>query len=537
MNNKLSSILIELFIVFILLMSGWKYTYAIDNIIDIGMADESNYLWGGAEIRNGEFTTGTVADSAPLYTIWYYLLSLWRPDRIALYYFNYKVLAVLLPVLLYILLRRYELSIISSVTVSFFFMISCANLWVWPKVSHFSAVIVLSSFILASCAKSFATRAGVICIGGLLSSYVRPEMFLAFTLLSTIFIIAVFVEFKKHRSIKVIIFLAGIIMLTGFMIRIFGWPARGNRAFVAFGQHFSLNWVHWTGNQNISPWNNWRDIIDRNFGNIHNMSQALINNPNLFFKHMASNIMSIPKSLKIFLYHTNVIMPVNFREAGAYLLLGIIVLYILLKRNRLIPTLKSRITENSDLLLFFSCYLMVGFVSVLFFYPRHHYLIIPGMLIIVMAAIFLAGRKRDHEFRDYKHLLLLGALVIAVTPSSLGLSGTATGKPNLETIKFIRSLSIDQNVNLLEANGGFHIYLGDNFSRVAPVDKESGFNDFIERRQIKAIVLTDGLMNDTRFKDDEDWKFFLENYKCLGWTGLGIPNTNRQFIVDSRLLK
>ena len=106
------------FVIFILFVSGWKYIYGLEKILDIGLYDESNYLYSGVKLFSNGFPD---AESAPLYTIWYYLLSLLQPDIIELYFLNYKILTVLPPILLYILLRKQKVQIIPSVIISSFF--------------------------------------------------------------------------------------------------------------------------------------------------------------------------------------------------------------------------------------------------------------------------------------------------------------------------------------------------------------------------------------------------------------------------------
>lgn len=86
-----------------LLLASWKYVYGLDQLLDIGLYDESNYLSQGVRLWQKGLPS---AQSAPLYAIWYWLLSIIQPDRIALYYLNYSLMVVLLSLALYVILRR-----------------------------------------------------------------------------------------------------------------------------------------------------------------------------------------------------------------------------------------------------------------------------------------------------------------------------------------------------------------------------------------------------------------------------------------------
>src|SRR5258708_27418370 len=129
-----------------LALAGWNLTYGLQDLIDIGMFDEGLYLYHGVTLLHG--LPG--ADAAPLYAVWYFILSLLQPDRAALYYLNYKLMTVLPVLLLYLVLRRYKVGLIPATVIAFFFLIESINLPVWPKVSHFSVILILASFYSAS---------------------------------------------------------------------------------------------------------------------------------------------------------------------------------------------------------------------------------------------------------------------------------------------------------------------------------------------------------------------------------------------------
>ncbi len=522
----------DAWIAFILLLAGWKYTCGLEKILDIGLYDESVYLYRGVSLPSHGLPD---AQHAPLYALWYFLLSLWRRDRIDLYYFNYKALAVILPIVIYYLLRRYKVSILPSVAVSFFFLISYANLAVWPKVSHFSLLVVLLSFALATYPKSPSGRLAVVVSGALLGSYLRPELFFAFILLSLFYTGFMLLKVRTHHLSDYIPFTL-VVTLAGLLVAFLGLPlGSGGRAFSAFGQHFALNWAGWTGSH-LNPWTNWKGIIEQNFGAIRSIPEAMISNPVVFAKHIVDNIMNIPRPLMDLLFvHASIFLPGIRNKIDTYLLVILLAIYVFFSRHRIISGLKSRIIGRKVVFLCFGCYLVPSLIAALVIFPSHHYLLLAGTLVLIAAALLLTSQEGAQSF-TMKQLLLLSLIVIAILPPPSHLVGAAPRRMNVNTIEFVRSLQIIREVNLLEAEGGFHIYLPDNFHRVTEHAKDAGFNVFLIREKINMIVLTDKLKNDSRFRNDAEWRYFLDHYAALGYRRMYIPNTNRQLIIVEELL-
>src|SRR5215217_4847490 len=173
-----------------LLLAGLKFTYRLPSILDIDLLDESGYLYKGVRL----ITDGVPsAENAPLYAAWYYMLSLLQPDRVALYFLNYKALTVLPPILVFFLLRRYGLSTLAGVIISGLFLVSAANLPVMPKPNHFALIIILLSLIAATYTKRDTLAILLVSIGTLVCSYVRPEFFLTYLLILMLYVVVVVV--------------------------------------------------------------------------------------------------------------------------------------------------------------------------------------------------------------------------------------------------------------------------------------------------------------------------------------------------------
>jgi hypothetical protein len=158
-----------------------------------------------------------------------------------------------------------------------------------------------------------------------------------------------------------------------------------------------------------------------------------------------------------------------------------------------------------------------------------------AVLVGTLLAISIFHKNTQRVEFSLPHLIA-GLLVIAITPSASSFFNSQL-QPNKATIQFIASLDIEQQVQLLEAEGGYHYYLSDNFERVVQYEKEDHFGAFYDEYDINMIVLSEGLQRDSRFRDDQEWHTFLNTYPEMGYTMIEIPKTNRQLLLDQDLLR
>ncbi len=516
-----------------LLLASWKYVYGLDQLLDIGLYDESNYLSEGVRLWQKGLPS---AQFAPLYAIWYWLLSIIQPDRIALYYLNYSLMVVLLPLALYVILRRYLVNPFWAVTFSFLFLVSSGNFATWPKVSHFALLIVLSTIIGATFFQRTGTRLSLFTVGALLCSYVRPEFFLTFVILLVGSIGYILFNFKKERFTGILVIFI-LLLVSGGFTTWWGWPiGSGNRSFIAFGQHFSLNWVDWT-KSNLSPWTDWQSIISLNFNDSQNMFAAFRNNPIMFTKHIITNIRRLPMLfVNTFFLHATILFPPSLQEHEKHLLLLIFFICIIYMREKWISWFNGGYQRYKPELFIFASFIFSPLISSIVIFPRQHYVIIWGLLITLLLAIIVFDKGLIWSGFTITKFFMASLLIVAMTPPSSFLI-TSNSQPNKNTIRFIESLNIKHKVYLLEAEGGYSIYLGDNFSRVSEYSKNQGFDDFHKAKNINMIVLSKGLRNDSRFRSDKEWADFLDNHTERGYVLLEIPRTDRTLLVAQYLLK
>jgi hypothetical protein len=59
----------------------------------------------------------------------------------------------------------------------------------------------------------------------------------------------------------------------------------------------------------------------------------------------------------------------------------------------------------------------------------------------------------------------------------------------------------------------------------------------MEERNINMILVTDVLVEDSRFRDDTEWLYFLENYSTFEFTQVDVPYAGRILLIRNDLLK
>jgi len=121
--------------------------------------------------------------------------------------------------------------------------------------------------------------------------------------------------------------------------------------------------------------------------------------------------------------------------------------------------------------------------------------------------------------------MVIALVIVAVAPNIVRLLGPGPHpQPTLSAIKSIRSLDITAKIHLLTDYYGYATYLPRNFSGLPSYYKDIPFDDFRRKYDINMILVDNFLTNDSRFRNDEEWKTFLQNYECVGFVRLLLPD-------------
>ena len=525
-------------LVILILFAGMIYTSGISQYLDIWLYDESNYLASGLAVPKGLPSS----ENAPIYAIWYYLLSLFRNDSIELYFLNYRAMTVLPAVAFFLAARLSGVPRIFSIAFALGLLVSSAIFPIGPKVAHFALLLLLIGFFLAGFTKEIRVKISLLLITSLAASYARPEYFLS-VIVFGVFLIAHVLHQAKNEGIKKFLpFSAFLAIFLSFTILNFGLPiGGGDRSMVAFGQHYSLNWVRWN-NDERNPWTNYKTITKIDFGDANSVSSAIFSNPHAFSMHLLTNLDSLPK--EILSTFVSSYPAGRWGRAGTALGISIIILAMILyawrsesKNNDKGSWLRRRIHKTWFEVLAVLILLLPGIISFLIIYPRSHYIMISGVLTAFAVIIFITkDEDLDSDQNIPLPLLISGIALLLIRPISLPPGSGA--QPNIKTIEFLRALDINIPINILEAEGGYGIYVGDNYKRVAEYSKKAPWSIFIEENEINMIILSESLKKDVRFINDHEWQDFLENPTAWGFNYQEIPNVeNRKLLYRAGIVE
>ena len=548
-NHSLSDLLLCL----CLLVAGWKYTNGLDRVMDLSLYDETSYLLAGVTLWQKGLPS---AQEAPFYALWYFLQSLWQPDRLQLFYSNAILLTIATPLLIYWLLRCYHLPVMAAGAFAYLWLLSHANLAVWPKSNNFALLVVLLFFLLATGVKTTDRQLALLGSGALISAYARPELLLSFLLLALLYMGRLIGVPRRQWGRRLLPF-AWIVLLTGALWLGIGLPF-GERSLIAFGQFYAVNWVRWTGSP-LSPWLDWQPILQQSFGNVQSVGDALLSNPILFLRHATENALQIPaKFVGLLFVHAPVLLPKSWSALEAYLLLAGFLSAVCFCYQTYYRRLRQNLFPLRLLLVAIGCYAAPALLAAVIVAPRSNYLLIAATLVGIGVMLLLFSTQTIQPASQSTAPSLVQALsllptawrsalkpylapgfglaLLWLTPATPGWFRDTSAMPNRAVVDTLAALALKTDVKLLEAEGGYGVYLGDHFQWVAPKIKTTGFNTFLQEEPISVIVLSNTLLQDVRFVHDPEWQNFLQNFQQWGYTRLPVLQTDRALLVANHLL-
>ncbi len=554
------SALPDLIMVLMMAYAILKFLDPLRSLIDVQLFDESGYLYQGIRLLKDGLPAPA---DAPLYAIWYFILSLFQKDQIELYYLNYRLLTLFLPLAFYLVLRRYRLPLVPAGIITFFgTMISFGNLGVWPKVSHFTLLIILGSFFAASFVRNFASQLAVLSLGALLGSYARPELFPVYLLLVVFFLASLVLPWLRKTASRLsksrIAGLLSWAVFSGACLLLIGVPTSGQaRLNLAFAQHFSVHWVAWNGS-NLNGFTDYPAIMQQAFGESAGPWQALTSRPALFFRHSFANLRSLMITFTyVFFKHAPVFVARWRQNLENFLLLRFTILALaylvlaellrlgkehnyswsglrqIIQPGRFAARWLAGVKDIQALLLGCASYLLVAPFPLLIIWPEQHYVLLYG-LVLILAVTLIAARRGGSP--TWKQALLCGLVIAAATPPASALLDAPPALVTVNTIRFLRSLPVKQEVVMREGDGGYEYYLDYPVRRVRHDSKNQDFDAFMAQEKINMIVVSTSITEDHRYTDDPEWASFLLNYSQKGFIRQDVPDTKVWVLMKKDLL-
>jgi hypothetical protein len=541
---------IELAVFLLVSLVSLKATHGLLGTFDVGLDDESVYLDGARYLGIHSLP---IAESSPLYPMWYRLLSVFEPDRLHLYFTNWYLLTAGLPIVLYALARRSGAPLASAAAIAVAWSVSGAGM-TWPFVTKFAALLIAIGALAATFARNSALEAAAVGSVTLsLASYARAELTMfAFGLTAVVVLWAVgSVATARTGRWRGLTF-AAIALAVAALLRLrFGDTGTGNRAYFAFAQHYALNVIE-DQHLPIDPWTNWYTFATKAFPTATTVGGALKENPSAFVWHVTRNVTTLPNTLTE-LFRPLRYVPVPIRNVvtlafDAALASGILG-FVFFRSRR-----PGRVRRW---LLLLGLVAASAALSILVVYPREHY-VLPMCFLGTAAAAAGGGRISERLSRSFalrratqvaRVLLIfaLGLYLAAVptfrTGAAPSLARAAIPEPgpwareNVLTIEELRRLHLVGRVVILESDYSRALYTDYDYVRVPQWEKSAPFWEFVHARGIGVVVLNDRLRDDTRFKDDLEFRRFVDREEPLeDFVFVPVENTRAVIAIRRTLL-
>lgn len=516
--NKLKriSFLIPVFCILILLIAGLKWAAGLQGHLDILFADEAEYL------RNGLNLFDKIAKNwGPTYNIWYKFLSVFNNDPVSLYYFNYKLGAISVSILLFILLLRYNIHSIVALVIAFFFLFSDVNMNAWPRITNFVLILYLLFFIWARNIVSLSTKVIVFTIVTFIAAFARPELFIIAEASS---IVVVFLVVKDYKNIAKKIPLLLLLAVTALgLFLVYGRPADTysgiDRMYIAFCQHYAVAYRMRT-HSNMNAIIEWIDFTRPLFGDCKTV-------PEILMKHFALCIPHFLFTTKMYivsfaLYVVNFIAPLYYLITGVKkqgLLVALFILFVivvLLNKNIRASYFKKLKEHRTVLILAFAFSIpSIGICVVIF--PRQHYIMMQSIWIAMLLGFLLSSVIE--QIKVSKLLILPLAVILLIIAPKATAFNTIQSIPDIKNLcsqKFIKFMNEQKwegnhtifsnilNIHLLfNESEKFEQFNTEYMLKQMPMDVK--FKDIMEKSHIDIIFMNEQLMEETRLMKDATW--------------------------------
>jgi hypothetical protein len=489
------------------------------SIFDVRLWDETIYLDCGLS-ADRPFAN---YEMSGLYCQIYAFVHLFVSDPLDVYLFGGFLVTGLCAVAIAVVLAELSRSATFALVILGLLIASNALL-IWPRVS-LAAIVVMSVGIVgaARMTNRFSAYA-VLMVTAFLVTFMRPEYVLAFYLLALVTVVYG-IKTSMEGTLFARRFLPGWLAVGATIVLISAWSLPvvhgGDRAFMAFGQHFSLRHVEQNG-LTIDPWLGWERITQEAFPGARTVLQAATISPGRFTQFVVANMFDAVLTL-LNLGRTLLVRAYLHGPAGmiAGLVLMAGALRLGMRRSHSVaPTFCP-----SVLLIGLTLLALPMLVSVTLVYPRQHY-----MIVLIVLAMCAVGLKLGRFFcdRSIAPALVATAGCLMFLPAAQQIQ-----QPWKAAIQGVRN--VPGIVTLFEADGGWCTYYVPRCATVFAYDwkGDQPLGSFLRKERVNAIAVTPRLLDYARVFQDPYLRALRENPSLFGYIAFQV-NPNVTILVKER---
>ncbi|MEZ5025332.1 MAG: hypothetical protein R2739_02030 [Chitinophagales bacterium] len=525
-------------------VSGWKWALGLQGNNDILFADEAEYL------RNGLNLFGEIAKNwGPTYNLWYKFLSIYSTDPITLYYFNYKIGAIAVGILLFIFLLRYNVHILVAFLIAFCYQFSDVNIIAWPRISNFVLILYFLFFIFIKKEKSFLFKLIWFSIVTFIAAFARPELLIIAEICSVVVLVLFIRKYNENKANILSIFLLLAVAVILFLV--YGKPADTysniNRMYIAFCQHFAVAYKMRT-QSDINPIINWIEITRPFFGDCKTVPEILLKHFSLCIPHFLFTIKFY--FLSFLQYVAGFVTPLFFIPGNKKkLILTLLVfafLIIVLFNKSIRQSFLQKIKDNKIILglSFLFSLPSIGICIVIF--PRQHYMMLQAIWIALLLGFLLSAVLEKFSLKDF-YVIPLAIFLLLISPR-------ADKYHPFDSVPDIKNLCSQKFVHYMNAqtwNGKYTILsnvlnvhlLLDDYKKFDQFNTEYmlkqlpdsvTFNDILQEKHINIIMMNNELLQEKKLQHDSTWLNLIAHPENYGFEKVVYANECQNYLLIKR---
>lgn len=511
------------FIAVALVLAGLvKYFHGWPMIWDLPMWDETFYMGNG--VYTWDARSFRYYENSPLYSYIYRAASVFivAPEELI----QTVGLMGALGSLIALFACSYAIGRNMLLAVSATALLVCCNFgMVMPRLIYPAIIFLIVGAAAAYQLRLLAPRLALLALAALMAAFIRPEFALAFHIYLVLALVATgHAVFSRARRAQLLerrvewMTLCGALAVIVLIASVWTFPTikGGERALMAFGQHYSLYWATTTG-ATMDPFLNWKAILADQLPGARSEFHALMIHPVKVVGFLLFNVGGffgqIGEALHIGWLNHPVVM-------AALMVAVALLLFTLVKtlagtkgeRSLLMPL-------GKDLFIWLPLALPV-LVSIVLIYAREHYIAVLTSLLVIGASVIARHAVKSTPIQNLAALVLGMVLVVFLQPAP------TQEKVNMQVVQGLRAQG--SLGRLLELDGGWCYYMPASCASRFMLDIPASvpYLSYIEKENITAIVLSKTLMGFATSNKKGDFLALANDPGRFGWKKVPLTDSH-----------
>lgn len=501
-------------------------TNNIENHWDIIAADELMYLAFGKNLFHEiRFDWGF------MYNVWYKLVAIFNNNSVDLYYLNYKILMVLVPVLLFILLITLNVQLEISFILTILFTISKLHITTWPFVSDFCIVVFLAFFIVQKYIKGNDLKSILFLLVTWLIYLTRPEYIIAVILAS---IWTIYLNRKnKIRWIFPLFSAVIIYFVQANTSKLAGY----DRDFLAFAAHYAITYNLWYKPTDFTA-GKYFAMAPKLFGTSYTLIGTFLYNPLLVLQHIITCIGMY--FLSMFKAFEDLLLPgVWFKFLGKFRHVLFLIIMLITAYQYKKHIFRKPKNVDSFILISLALLFIPAMVPnfIIGFYP--HYIQLHFILFLILIAIYFLSRIQLNIPKWILPILLVVSFIIKPTLNNYGFQQNEMEESNnMPTKKVIQYLinTFDGKKHILIASQSNLFYAidgGHKFTGIDLISINKPFLQFIKEKNVDYVYIDTTMFKNEALMNDKEFLALLKDYELYGFKKVQIKNS-KNYLLEKK---